>query len=382
MPLHHASVMLPCQSFTHPPPTTRIPHLLNAITTKCASQCPQPPRRHASTHTRPLLPPRPRRASPDPDSPTSRSPKLYLWGIGLFGALTGLYLSYYIASYRASLLHAAQLSLPQNADVSNRWNDSTRDYDEEIEFSEKAMFMGRKRRRLVGGDLVKGSVLEVSCGTGRNFQWYDFEREGEDRITGLVFNDQSAVQLGIAREKWEALQAGRRRSRKEQPFEGKVVGVVGDAGLKGVIRRPEGGFDTIVQTMGVCSMSDPVGFLRQMNYLVRQPGEASSEEGDPGGRILLLEHGRGRYEWINRFLDTSAVMHADRYGCWFNKDIGELVKESGLKIEMVKRYHLGTTWEFVLRPNPELLRREDMPAEAALGSKKNEGKKSKSWWTW
>jgi hypothetical protein len=55
-------------------------------------------------------------------------------------------------------------------------------------------------------------------------------------------------------------------------FKGQVKGVVGDAGFRGVIMRPEGGFDTIVQTMGVCSQGNPVGFLREMNYLARQPG--------------------------------------------------------------------------------------------------------------
>lgn len=256
------------------------------------------------------------------------------------------------------------------------------------------MFMGRKRRRLLGGENVRGKVLEVSCGTGRNFQWYDFEgRKGEEEEEGgireLVFNDQSEVMLRVARGKWEALQRERRGKNKKKKeggaFEGVVKGVVGDAGIRGVIARPEGGFDTIVQTMGVCSMQDPVAFLRQMNYLVRQPGEGSKDPDDLGGRILLLEHGRGHYEWINRLLDRGAVMHADRYGCWHNKDIAEVIKESGLKVGSVRRYHLGTTWEVVLRPNPELLRREDVPATAktaGVSVDEVDSKKSTSWWPW
>lgn len=88
-----------------------------------------------------------------------------------------------------------------------------------------------------------------------------------------------------------------------------------------VIRQPEGSFDTIVQTMGVCSMADPVEFLRHLNCLVKQPGEGRRKDdlNDQGGRILLLEHGRGYYEWIEKLLDSGATMRADGYGCWHIK---------------------------------------------------------------
>jgi hypothetical protein len=176
-------------------------------------------------------------------------------------------------------------------------------------------------------------------------------------------------------------------------FEGVVKGVVGDAGVRGVITRPEGGFDTIVQTMGVCSMQDPVGFLREMNYLVRQPGEGrgSGDPEDKGGRILLLEHGRAYYDWVNGLLDREAVGHAVRYGCWYNKDVGEVVRESELNVGSVRRYHLGTTWEVILRPNPGLLKGKDK-LEEGLDKRDGAGRsasestsasgKRKSWWPW
>ena len=386
-----ASSCVPFVLNSIPRTTSRIPHLLSAINSKHALRYarlppnPIPSPRHASTL--PKIRSLPIRSPADP-KPTSegRSVSGYIWAIGLFGALSGTYLSYYYASWRASIKKAESLHLEQNADVSNRWDDISRDFDEEIEFSEKAMFMGRKRRRLLGGGLVQGKVLEVSCGTGRNFQWYDFERD-ENRIEELVFNDQSAVQLGIARQKWEDLQAERRKNpkRKGRAFDGPVKWVVGDSGVKGVVRRPEGGFDTIVQTMGVCSMADPMGFLRHLNYLVRQPGEGRGKDdpSDQGGRILLLEHGRGYYDWINRLLDSGATMHADRYGCWYNKDVGEVVRQSGLRVEMVKRYHLGTTWEVVLRPEPVMLRYEDQKEVAIVVADDVVGdrsKKSTSWW--
>ena len=281
---------------------------------------------------------------------------------------------------------------------------------------------------------------------GRNFEWYDFEssqsepgkngsgngngkRNKKRGIESLTFNDQSEIMLRKARAKWEGLQADRLRSSTARGkggttgvFTGPVKGIVGDAGVRGVIPRPEGGFDTIVQTMGVCSMRDPVAFLREMRFLVRQPGEraggtegtdgtersevsggkgrgdAKEEEEDKGGRILLLEHGRGHYDWINRLLDRGAVGHARRYGCWFNKDVGSVVAESGLVVERVRRYHLGTTWEVVLRPGRgegESGKDRARDGERVKGIKEVEEKRGKesakggdgggdgkAWWRW
>jgi len=45
-------------------------------------------------------------------------------------------------------------------------------------------------------------------------------------------------------------------------------------------------------------------------------------------------------------------MHAVHYGCWWNKDIEQVIKDSGLVVERVRRYNFGTTWEVVLRPPP------------------------------
>ena len=106
------------------------------------------------------------------------------------------------------------------------------------------------------------------------------------------------------------------------------------------IESPPGGFDTVLQTMGICSVGDSVRLLRQLGSLVNPDR----------GRILLLEHGRSHYDWLNSWLDSSAPGHADRYGCWWNKDIGKIVEESGLEVVCLKRYHLGTTWWIELRP--------------------------------
>lgn len=278
------------------------------------------------------------------------------------------------------------LKLGPDADVSDRWDALGRNYDDEIELAETAMFMGRKRKRLVSQ--ARGAVLEVSVGTGRNMGYYDIHaldqaagrKPVDQRVTGLLFNDKAGVMVEAARMKFTKLEAS---TTAAQRFPGRVEFIIGDAAADGVIKKPEGGFDTIVQTMGLCSTKDPVGFLKRMGELCRKPTGKSARRADgnggdeqqvkddavegthgrpaaktekdeyDGGRILLLEHGRGYYDWLNHILDGLAPAHADHYGCWWNRDIGAIVKQSGLEIEYVTRYHLGTTWEVVLRPTKE-----------------------------
>ncbi|OAX78450.1 hypothetical protein ACJ72_07240 [Emergomyces africanus] len=90
-------------------------------------------------------------------------------------------------------------------------------------------------------------------------------------------------------------------------------------------------FDTIIQTMGLCSLPDPVSYLAHLGTLV-EPER---------GEILLLEHGRSHYSWLNKLLDDLAAAHADRHGCWWNRDIGEIVQQSGLEIVESKRCTWG-----------------------------------------
>ena len=111
--------------------------------------------------------------------------------------------------------------------------------------------------------------------------------------------------------------------------------------------RCEGGFapasfDTVVDTFGLCSHEDPVAALRQMAAVCR-----------PGGRILLLEHGRGHWAWLNELLDGSAGKHHSRWGCWWNRDILAVVAAAGLAVRSSSRWHFGTTYVIEAAVPPE-----------------------------
>jgi methyltransferase OMS1 len=241
------------------------------------------------------------------------------------------------------------------ADVSARYNKIARTFDNSIDSTESMMGISSLRKRLA--EQAKGDVLEVSIGTGRNLEFYDWDFKGVNgvgkvdargdikrgKVRSFTAVDKSPEMLEIAHEKFMKLYPG-------------ILGVrwvVADAAEEGVIPGPPASaneqsgnldkkYDTIIQTMGLCSVSDPVRLLRNLGNVIKE------EE----GRILLLEHGRGKWDWLNGVLDKSAEGHAKEFGCWWNRDLGKIVAESGLevvKMEWPKWWHGGTTWWIELK---------------------------------
>lgn len=282
------------------------------------------------------------------------------------------YGTYLYVTYNKTVEKSKTLSVPDN--VSDRYHKTAPTYDAEVDMAEWIMRVGKKREELV--KRARGNVLEVACGTGRNVQYYSLgEKRGRDKngkaeIQGcrsVTFVDQSHQMVEIAREKFKKMHphfklaafwtqdamapipppphiAALQRSR-HSTLDNSNSNINDNESMS--TSTPEMGaqqqpyqFDTVIQTMGLCSLPDPVSYLTHLGTLV-EPER---------GEILLLEHGRSHYRWLNKLLDDLAAAHADRHGCWWNRDIGEIVRQSGLEIVESKRWHMGTTWKFILRP--------------------------------
>ncbi|KAH7045166.1 S-adenosyl-L-methionine-dependent methyltransferase [Macrophomina phaseolina] len=305
-----------------------------------------------------------------PPAPLHRSRRIALLGASLVGA--GL--AFYVASATYSILHPYEPSHPVPADVSDRYDAYAARFDADVGGTEKAVGIERLRRKLVAQ--ARGDVLEVSAGTGRNTAYYDW-----GRVRRVVLLDQSAAMLEVAREKWEEL----RREREEKAK--RMVGVKERVGevefraqsalepIEGPGGAAEGKFDTVVQTMGLCSTHQPERLLQRMGEVLKRDG-----------KILLLEHGRASYGWLNNILDRAAPGHADKHGCWWNKDIGDIVEKSGLEVVQISRpwYHFGTTWWVELRKSEkaeaEAAQRKSTEGGAAQRSGEDDTTLAKSSW--
>ena len=236
---------------------------------------------------------------------------------------------------------------PSNSDVSYRYNATAKTFDRDVDFTERYTGIVRLRRELV--EQARGNVLEVAVGTGRNSEFYD-----PDRIKSLTFLDQSQEMVEVAKAKWQEMYSksiqGRFITRSALGPLPKVPRLAGD-------EPQDEGYDTIISTMSLCSTPLPALFLRNLatglshNDRKKESAPAqlakrtsSSIDSPQPSRILLLEHGRSYYSWINKLLDGTAPAHALKHGCWWNRDIGQIAEDSGLIIISMRRKHFGTTW--------------------------------------
>ncbi|KAL2917605.1 hypothetical protein HK105_202891 [Polyrhizophydium stewartii] len=261
-------------------------------------------------------------------------------GLALFGAGT-------LVSYRAYRIHLAPPPPPNCHDPRHQrhnlgpYDRVAPEFDNCIGWDEFLMGMGRRRRQLL--EHASGDVLEVSAGTGRNLGMLDL-----GRVTSLTLTDASGEMLKQAFQKVQTSADRTRLERTNPKF------VVMDSER---LLFDDDSFDTVVDTFGLCSHADPVAALREMARVCRKAS----------GRVLLLEHGRTEppapagesasggpvHAWIDMALDKTSTEHAEEWGCWWNRDIPGLVKEAGLEIERLERFHLGTTYLIVCRPRRE-----------------------------
>ncbi|KAK0743209.1 S-adenosyl-L-methionine-dependent methyltransferase [Schizothecium vesticola] len=238
-------------------------------------------------------------------------------------------------------------------------------FNTELTADERVSGISGLRARLAAR--ARGDVLEVASGTGRNFGYYDWSGvvtttpspSEDNKMRSFTAVDISDGMLLFSRNELRALVPGLKallHARRAEPLpvvggpvldvlDGRVRLFKGDAQDAALPPPASGGryYDTVVQTFGLCSVSDPVKLLANVAGVVR-PGT---------GRILLMDHGRGWWERFNRaYLDRLAVEHFGKYGCWWNRDIEGLVREAartvpGLEIVKVERpwwpMHLGTT---------------------------------------
>ncbi|CAM9125131.1 unnamed protein product [Heterosigma akashiwo] len=124
---------------------------------------------------------------------------------------------------------------------------------------------------------------------------------------------------------------------------------------------PSGRFDTVVDTHGLCSVAEPRRLLREMSRVAR-----------PDGQILLLEHGRSHYGWLNGLLDKYASRHLEKWGCSWNRDIEGLVREAGLSVESSSRWHFGTTYLLVCRKKEGTAAKEEGEREEGNGKEEKQ----------
>lgn len=319
-------------------------------------------------------------SSSPPQKPRWRTPffalaSTFAFGIAFYSS------SLYMSSTRAHACshphpHNLSESLSSQKDVSSVYDQTASSFDAEVGFSEYLMGITRLRKKLARQ--CQGDVLEVSAGTGRNLGFYKFSSAAgkEGAVRSLTLVDLSSEMVEQSKRKWEVLSKGGKKAlgvpvrfivgdvRGRLPDPPVVETASAKADVKVVEKgdkdaatttttttteqnsvAPKQGYDTIIQTMGLCSTPSPVALLQNL--------ATHLNKSNPDAKIILLEHGRSYYAWLNRILDSQAPQHADQHGCWWNRDIDEIVQQTGLEVVRERRKHFGTTWVFELKPKKD-----------------------------
>lgn len=174
----------------------------------------------------------------------------------------------------------------------------------------------RRRRRLLSR--ARGRILEVAAGTGKNLRHYP---------PGLAVTavDLSPGMLARAREKAAA-----------GDHEGDVRFAVMDGEALGF---GDGTFDTVVDSLTLCTYPAPLTALREMARVCAEDG-----------RLLFLEHGRSEVGWLGRLQDRHADRLADAVGCHWNREPLELLRGAGLSVQWEESDRLGVFRAVEARP--------------------------------
>jgi ubiquinone/menaquinone biosynthesis C-methylase UbiE len=177
-------------------------------------------------------------------------------------------------------------------------------YDRQMGFFERILF-GDGREWACSQ--VRGDVLEVAIGTGRNLPFYPVDV----RLTGVELST-------------EMLAIGRQRAREL----GREVDLrIGDAQA---LEFEDESFDTVVITFGLCTIPDDRAALAEAHRVLR-----------PGGLLVLLEHVRSP-SWAVRAVQRAIDPLSVRFGA------DHLVREPldhldavGFEVESVERLKWG-----------------------------------------
>jgi ubiquinone/menaquinone biosynthesis C-methylase UbiE len=177
-------------------------------------------------------------------------------------------------------------------------------------------FLGVRKLRQRLLRRASGKVLEVAVGTGKNLLFY----QHSCRIVG--------ADISI-----EMLKLGAQRS-KELSRDVSFVRMDAEN-----LAFPDNSFDTVISSLSTCTFPNPVAALREMARVC-----------SPGGRILLLEHGRSDREWLGRWQDRRADRHAKQFGCHWNRESLNLVREAGLRVNQAQRVFFGIFHQIEAEP--------------------------------
>ncbi len=221
-------------------------------------------------------------------------------------------------AFQATSLFADE-GFPSEADRHSIFSNLALRYDGVVRWTELTSGINRWRKKLLVNAF--GDVLELGVGTGRNLGYYR-----GDKVLSLTAIDFSRPMLEVTRKKQKALNA-------------KINLRLVCLDAKSLRSKfPASSFDCVVDTFGICSFEDPVAVLQEVRDVLKDQG-----------CLLLLEHGEADYEFMNKYLRKHLRHHVQKFGCYHDRPIRQIVEKSGFEIIEERKKHFGSIRLLVCR---------------------------------
>jgi ubiquinone/menaquinone biosynthesis C-methylase UbiE len=165
--------------------------------------------------------------------------------------------------------------------------------------------LGEMRRELLA--VATGRVLELGAGTGHNLTYYT------NAVTELVMTE---PEPNMARQLRERVAANPGAAGNPSVIEASAEDLPFD----------DGSFDTVVATLVLCTIPDPLRALGEARRVLVE-----------GGKFLYLEHVRARRPGLARWQDRlERPWGFFAGGCHPNRDTGQLLADAGFWIDSLE----------------------------------------------
>lgn len=170
-----------------------------------------------------------------------------------------------------------------------------------IEMPLECLFYSKLRKKYFSA--LKGKILEVGIGTGKNMNYYNQEAE----VVGIDF---SAEMLKKAKKK---LAFSKRKN---------IVLIQMDVEN---LNFKENSFDYVIASTVFCSVPNPVKGLKEVKRVLK-----------PAGKVVMIEHVISQHRLISFLQNLFNPMIRFITGVNINRDTGQNIIKSGMKITKEK----------------------------------------------